>query len=288
MFFRILRYDIRKGMLPDYKKFGITIAVSIAFCLQFLYRFGPNVEELQHKTFGDVIFFAFSGIPNYEFAQDKPLIFPALWILLFLMPMFFVIYYPFNDLLGFGKSILIQVKRRTWWISKCTWVIIYITTYFAVIYSVVVIFCLLMHIPLSSQISQDTYERAVKTSSSLILTSNTPEHLPVPEGFFIQLYVLPVLSAIAVALVQMTISLMTSPIYSFIVSVGIFLTSAYYMSPLLLGNYCMAIRSNVIIPEGVTAENGALLAVLVSSVSIILGMLIFDRSDILPKTLRDE
>lgn len=289
MFFRILRYDIRKGLLSDYKKLGIVIAICVAFCTQFVLLFAHRAPDLTYTSFGDMIFFGFSGIPRYQFSPDKPFVFPALWMLLFLLPMFFVSYYPFYDLLGFGKNVLIQVRRRnTWWLSKCAWIAIYITTYFLLIYAVAAAFCLVLRIPLSTRISQEAYEMVVGMTAGQANPDSASVLLPFSGRMDIQLFVLPALSMIAIALLQMTVSLISTPIYSFILSAGILISSAYYMSPYLLGNYCMAMRSNLILPDGMGAGNGILLAAAVSIFSIILGMVVFERNDIISKTLREE
>lgn len=285
----MLRYDIRKGLLSDYKKIGIVLPICAAFCIQFILLFASRFPDLTYTSFGDVMFWGFSGMPRYQFSPDKPFIFPALWMLLFLLPLFFVLYYPFYDLLGFGKNVLIQVRRRsTWWLSKSAWIVIYVTVYFALIYAATALFCLVMRIPLSTRISQKVYEIVAGMTVGQANADSGNVFLPFSGQMDIQLFVLPILSTIAIALFQMTVSLISTPIYSFILSAGILFSSAYYMSPLLLGNYCMAMRSNLITHDGMDVGNGVLLAVTVSIISIILGLIIFERNDIISKTLREE
>lgn len=289
MFYRLLRYDIRKGLVSDYKKLLIVVAISVAFCIQFRWEYTSHFSSLTEASFGDILFFAFSGISKYTFSPDRPFLFPALWVLLLVLPMFLVLYYPFYDLLGFGKNILIQVgRRRTWWLSKCAWTAVYIMTYFMIIYAVTALFCIVMRVPLSTQISGDAYDMVVMKDYDP-MTPNSEGHLVEFMGRMnIQLFVLPVMSMVALALFQMMLSLIISPIYSFIISVGILISSAYYMSPFLIGNYGMTKRSDLIYSNGMSAAHGILLSLGMAVFSIVLGMIVFNRTDVLSQPIRDE
>lgn len=288
MFCRLLRYDIRKGLISDYKKLLIVVAISVAFCIQFRWEYTSHFSSLSEASFGDIIFFAFSGMSEYTFSPDQPFLFPALWVLLLVLPMFFVLYYPFYDLLGFGKNVLIQVgRRRTWWLSKCAWTAVYIMTYFLIIYAVTAVFCIVMRIPLSTQISGETHEMVAMKGYNPML--NGEGHLVEFMGRMdLQLFVLPVISMVALALFQMMLSLIVSPIYSFIISVGILISSAYYMNPFLIGNHCMTQRSNLVVSNGMDIKNGVLLSLCMAVFSMVLGMIAFNRTDVLSQPLRDE
>ena len=288
MFYRIYLYDIRKGLLTDYKKAGIVVAVCAAFCIQFIQmRLNANLD-FSTASFGDVIFFGLSGMEKYKFAADKPFVFPALWTIITVLPMFFVLYYPYYDLLGFGKNVLIQVKsRKVWWLSKCAWVTSYIIAYFLIVYSVAFAISLFMGFSLSTEITKATYDMVVISSAeeNINMGSNL---VSFTGSMNLQLFVLPALTLITLGLLQMMISLVTSPIYSFLISSGILISSAYYMNPFLIGNYCMVQRSNLILADGMNFEVGVVILCGISLFSVLAGMIIFERREILSKALADE
>ena len=97
------------------------------------------------------------------------------------------------------------------------------------------------------------------------------------------IYGLPVIASIAASLMQMMLSFVLSPIYSFIITIGYYVISAYYCSPFLIGNYSMMLRN-------ASLNNGSiesLFAVAICSIlciaSIIIGIAHIDKIDIVRK-----
>ena len=101
-----------------------------------------------------------------------------------------------------------------------------------------------------------------------------------PENLTAAILLMPPLMMIALCLVQMAVSLFIRPIFSYVLTVAIMLSSAYYLSPLLPGNYAMPVRSAEMIEGGVTLRSGCATCVLLIALSVLTGMIRFRRYDI--------
>lgn len=83
----------------------------------------------------------------------------------------------------------------------------------------------------------------------------------------LELFILPPMAAIALGMVQMTLSLFMKPVFSYICSLVYLLASAYYTSPALLGNYAMVLRSEQVMENGVSPTVGVLYATVLAVLS---------------------
>ena len=82
---------------------------------------------------------------------------------------------------------------------------------------------------------------------------------------------------------QMLLCLVVRPIISYVVSIVLFIASVYYLSPSLLGNYAMALRSNKIVSNGVSQMAGVGICFILILAGIVLGSMIFTKYNILGK-----
>ena len=99
----------------------------------------------------------------------------------------------------------------------------------------------------------------------------------------LELFLLPFLLITSVGLMQMFLSLIIRPLYSYCVSVTVMLASTYYLNFLMLGNYAMMLRSSRVVTNGVYVFTGLVYILILAIVSIISGLLLFRRYDILNK-----
>lgn len=87
----------------------------------------------------------------------------------------------------------------------------------------------------------------------------------------------------ALSVMQMAVSLVIKPFFSFCISAGILVLSAYYLNPLLLGNYAMSQRNDLLIDNGVNTKTGIVFSLALLVLSCVVGLFIFRRYDILNK-----
>ena len=85
----------------------------------------------------------------------------------------------------------------------------------------------------------------------------------------------------ALVILQLAISLLINSAAGFLTTVTLLLASAYYTSPLLLGDYLMAARLDIALTDGLIPANGAVLSISLILVCSLVGGLIFTRRDIM-------
>lgn len=276
MFFKLVCYDIKNGLFYQYKKYSIVCIVFLIFTID-LYIKRLNYSRLIHTeklgTFMDYILYPFAGMKEYIPRPDVPFIFPVIWMIIYLMLSYIILYYTYNDLTGFGQKILLSTgKRRSWWLSKCIWVVLSVITFFLIAWITIFLFCIAAKIPISFTVTKEIFD-------ILNITSDTSFYSK--DYIILVIFILPVITMIAVNLFQTALSLIVKPIFSFAMTAALLLTSAYYLSPFFIGNYAMPIRNKKIVENGVSFVDGLLFALILSIVSIFIGWYIFERKDIL-------
>ena len=98
-----------------------------------------------------------------------------------------------------------------------------------------------------------------------------------------EITLLPLLVTMSMSLVQMLLCLVIRPTFSYILSVIVMISSAYYLSPALLGNYAMALRSDKVVTNGVPLTLGIVYSLVLIVLSVVLGSFIFQKTNILSK-----
>lgn len=277
MFFNLVRYDIVNGLIKNCKKYIFTVFLILIICIDFYIRSHDMMIYMQaagaEKTYGDLLFYIFGGMEEYIIDPGNPFHYPELWILITLFISYRILYYPYKDLMGFGKQVLVYSGSRTsWWFSKCCWSIIGTIFYFVLLWGVGLIFCFVMKINISLEVSDYIYQYC-----------DVPVVEGMPHRLDVQLFLLPLLVMISVNLGQLFLSLLFQPLYSYAVTVTVFVASCYYMSPFLIGNYAMARRSGLLIDRGMSASQGVGLTVLISFIAVAGGLIVFRHYDILNK-----
>lgn len=279
MFFKLLRYDLKVGICYHYKKLVALLVLFICVYLECFMEFRAftlsSTLFTVDNTLGNTLLYIFAGIQAYDPQADTQFIFPAIWMLLYLVLAYFTLYYPYNDLDESGQNILHRSGgRRLWWTSKCCWNICTVLLFFLIGWAVITLVCFIQGIPLSMELSQNI---------NMLLGMRITSPFLHPTELTFEILVLPVLTMIAVNLMQMTLSLFIRPIYSYMITGALLLASTYYQSPFLIGNYAMPIRSSRIIENGVNPIYGVWLTIGISVVSFLIGLLYFKRYDILRK-----
>ena len=90
----------------------------------------------------------------------------------------------------------------------------------------------------------------------------------------------PVILSIAINLLQMVLLLFTKPV---LVICIMMLSSAYFLSDIMIGNFAMPIRYEWAIENGVSYQKGLLFSFGILFIAFICGIMKFRRYDILNK-----
>ena len=281
MFFKTLKYDLKNYFLISYKKYLIPLFLfpSIILIFDMLLK-NSRVLNSSNATVTDLGMYFFRGMGEYEVGNGNIFQFPSVWMLFNLLLFYFVLYYPFNDLMGYGRQVLLLTRSRgAWWLSKCVTTTVGVLVYFMIAYIEITLYSLIAKIKFSAFVSAEAVSEIVELGTQ---DSNFSQ-LFMQEPMFIAVFVLPLLVAVALALLQMLVSLLCKPFYSYILTITILLVSAYYLSPFVIGNYAMTIRSDLVLSNGVNQNAGLIITFATIIASVIAGYFVFQRYDILNK-----
>lgn len=280
MFSKFVLFDIKNGLLREWRKYLIAFFVFLALlsihCLRISAENTPlrtaGEKELSF-TVGDLILSVLGGVKVFHDGDGKASLFPALWIFFFLLLLFFTLYYPVNDLGGMGKNmLLLSQKRRTWWFSKCIWCTCSVFVYFAVFY----LASFLMGLCLGGELTLQPSEYAPAA-----LDGGTHLKDP-PWDIFPGLILIPCVSC-GIALLQVVLTLFVRPIFAYVFSCVFLISSACFFSPFLVGNYAMLFRTHIFLEEGLSLSVGFFAAFLLILASAVIGCLRMERMDILAR-----
>lgn len=230
MFSNFIRFDLKNGLLKAWKKYVIALFVfSCFFSFHFFRVYAQNIrlqksgETPLRFTCGDLLLSVLGGMKEFHYEDGEPFLFPALWIFVFLLLLYFTLRYPSENLSGIGKSMLILSQhRKTWYLSKCVWCVSFVLMYFAVLYLTAFLTC----ICLGGEVTLQPSEYA-----PAILNAGTYLKAP-PWNILPELSLIPCM-ACGIALLQMLLTFFMRPIFSYILSCVLLLSSAYFASPFL-------------------------------------------------------
>lgn len=276
MFYKCLKYDLKCGLLKEYKKYIIAIGLFIIIGFDFFIKM--NDIEI---TVPDYLFYLFFGMEEYVPSPGNKFRFPALWVAVVLYVSYITLYFPYKDLNGYGKNILLNTQsKKTWYLSKCMWVTVSTIIYFLIGFVVLSLFAIIS----GAEITADVSSNAVIKFIQFITTE---QNLFYNDAMYYKVtllhFILPVVICIMNNLFQLFLSLFIKPFFSFIFTVSYTIASAYYLKFFMLGNYAMIARSNIFIDNGVNFTDGLIISLGVILVVIISGTVLFSKQDILNK-----
>ena len=276
MFYKCLKYDLKCGLLKEYKKYIVAIGLFIIIGFDFFIKM--NDIEI---TVPDYLFYLFFGMEEYVPSPGNKFRFPALWVAVILYVSYITLYYPYKDLNGYGKNILLNTQsKKTWYLSKCMWVTVSTIIYFVIGLVVLSLFAIISGAEITADVSS-------KVVIKFIPFITTEQNLFYNDAIYYKVtilhFVLPVVICVMNNLFQLFLSLFIKPFFSFIFTVSYTIASAYYLKSFMLGNYAMIARSNIFIDNGVNFTDGLLISLGVILIVIISGTVLFSKQDILNK-----
>ena len=191
-----------------------------------------------------------------------------------MVALFLVLWYPYRDLMGPGQRLLVLGGSRwAWWGAKVVWVIACVTVFWLVLAAGALGLCLATGGEVSTVIDQAPGVAANLEPSMLS---------PVPGNGAV--FIAGTLVAlIALALLQLTVSLVASPVAGFGVSVSLLVCAVFFNAPWFVPVYLMGARCDPVIIDGLNPLVGIGVSLAVGVVSILVGGLRFSTMNILPK-----
>lgn len=226
-----IRYDLTIGLLQVWPKYLPAAAIFLipVFQLAVMVRAENSVGTF---TLGDTILYTFSGMTVYEPAAGDPFTIPVIWLLMNLYLAYVVGSYPARDLHGYGQQILLRSRRRgQWWAGKCLWNLISVAVYYALGWLIMTVSSLILGGNMTLRITSELWKML------------TWEGSEAEKALMLSAILLPPLCSAAVSLLQMAVMMIARPVIGYLLVACLFTASAYFYSPLLIGNASMMLRN---------------------------------------------
>lgn len=275
-FIKYLRFDICQGILRNPMLMISPIAIAFIIFIDFFAKANRFIAfDIMDEavSFGDYLFYLYGGmkefIPDYEMGFQLPIV----WILVFFVLPFILLNYPLKDMNGIGQQILIRsTKKIFWWLSKCCWTILGTLVYHLIMQMTGLVMCSIFRLDITYSIHMDFVKAAFEVGHQEVCNIS---------GLFISTVILPIFVSVSINMLQMTLSLFIKPMFSFLFIAIMLLSSAYLLSPLLIGNYAMIFRYTWILKNGVSVETGYKISLILLFISMGVGTIKFRFYDVL-------
>lgn len=272
---RLLRYDFLNGIARNWS-FGLVPLGTLLLCHQC--RQLLLVYDLT-GTWAAYLMYCFKGMAFItRQTMSGGFQVPLLWMMILFLPLFISLNYPYQDMKTVGQQIILRSGSRVrWWIVKCIWNITCTTICFLLVYLTSILYCLGCNIPITLHVPA----QPVLAIFSQAEVTDAVERLTAGQVAFAAV-LLPFLAAAALDMLEMLLSLLIRPAYSFLVCVAFVTASAYASTPVLIGNYANLTRCGLFINNGLDSRLGLSLCLGALLGAVIVGAVFFRRQNILP------
>lgn len=274
MIARLIKIDFHMGAVGAGPVILGVVLASLAGLLDVygtIAAFGLPCDQM---SFADNFAAIMAGSPPHSPRPGVLFLPPLQWMLLLILMHYLTLSYPYRDISGIGQQMLLRCRsRRDWWISKCLWTIGMTLIAFAAI----VLTAGLWAFAFGQSFSVEIHEEML----SYIGVSGDLIRQPKTFGLGFILAVPAVLAGMA--LLQMVLSVLVRPSVSFVLTLIALIASSYTQSPLLLGNYLMAVRCGDMAAGGVSPLTGAALGLALCLVSAFIGYHLLSHLDLIDR-----
>lgn len=276
---RCLLIDLEEGLLPLWPLFlG-------AFGLQLLFGvvLQADAAGLQAESDGpyatpfslcDHLAYALAGVREYPPEEVQRIAFPTGWLFMLLLAAYACLAYPYRDLTGFGKAVIVAgASRWTWWLAKCLWAIACV----AMFWTASVAGAAATTFACSGSLEAGLQECAVvlMRCDTTRLVDASWDMIPFLAGALAM--------STSLCLVQLSLSLALRPTLAFMSTIAVLTASVFVSCPFLPAEYLMADRTSCLIANGAYPEAGMICALGLALAAVIGGGFLFSRKDILNK-----
>lgn len=261
---KLVSYDFRNGLLRWRYLF-----IPAIFFLPCLHGWIQMSNANCVGSWMDYILCCFQGI--FPLTSMEDFSFPVEWFLVMGGCLFLNLDYPLNDLTDAGQQVIIRsVKKSGWFLSKCLWNLLSCVVYVLLGSLMALVF-------------------AVATGGDVRLT-NTPEVCEVALQLYgakaldigqalVAAVVLPLLTLMALNMLQMVLCLIVKPVFSFLICVCLLIISLFFNSPYVLGNGAIVSRSGILLERSLDPVATGLFCFAAITVIAVVGVVRFDCMD---------
>ncbi len=268
-------YDMKRGIIRRWK-WGFLPAIMFALIWLIAYQTKLTIWETRPiGAYIDYILFCFKGRnPITSNALTQRFDLPIFWICIFMGALLVTASYSGTEIDNYSLQIIIRAgTRKAWWGSKCIWCVIATLCYFFSAYCTVALLCVSTGVPIS-------LTNSIELSGSFLNVNLAHHHIGVMDNIQIGFF-LPVLFAVFLNLLQLTLNLFFSKMLSFLICIAFLILPSYYTSEFIIGNYAMAAKSNLIIENGLNPANGLFVLCIAVFMLVLTGLIRAEYIDFL-------
>lgn len=276
---RFLRADVRESarvLAPVVLiAFVLFIGIDAVLWLKCV-RFIQMGKDATAPTFGDCFAALYGGALNSALNDNERISLPMSWVAVMAVVLYAPLSYPYSNLMGFGKQLIVQGNSRwQWWVAKCLWV--------ALCTGAMALIALLSAFLVSSLAGGELTLRVQDNLPGLLgLNGRAFLEETAPIGSFVVQVEMCLLS---LCLAQLALSLVLRPLPAFVLVIGMVSLSIFYSGFPFVGELCMWARTSLAVPVSVNPLVGIGTSAVLAAASVALGGLYFSKMDILDKEL---
>lgn len=272
-FIRCFVFDLREGWTALWRWY---IATAVLFSLLTLSLHLGSAGRMEGPfSLGDYLVSYMAGMKSYFFTPEEPFRFPVAWGATLMFVAYLTLWYPYHDLMGMGKQVMVSVGSRwAWWFAKCAWVVCSVGLFWAIGCMTAGVWTLL---------SGGSFSLNISGALPDILDFRLADVASASHDLEMFLFIGIPGALVALCLVQLMASLLLRPVMSYALTLSLLMLSLFYQSPWLIGNELMAARSMSLLLEGVPVLGGIVVSATLSTASVVVGGLLFSWIDIFDK-----
>ncbi len=280
--YRMILHDLKNGVIKN-KRFIVVLLWFIADGI-FTILFPLAATNHDEITSLDLILYFYKG--EDPMVNSNSVVFPLFWIMNFIIILFVIMHYMYDDMYGFGIQYITRIKKRiTWWISKCIWCFCACAFFFAIcICTAIIVTLFIGGRPFDFTNSHEMLEYLVGKMEYYSMNLGNDINLSWQQLFVCDI-VVPFMVSWAVCQLQMTLTLFLKPIVSFVINCGIIIFSAYFQNyiPGLIISYGMSLHNSNFINNGFKSADCIWGCLIIIIIAIILGAFKFKKYNFVEK-----
>ena len=260
----LVRHDLRSGLL----RWRYLVAL-LLFAVPCFAAFTNMLNANCTGSWMDYLLCCFQGM--YKPLGMDTFSFPVVWFLVVVGILFLNLDYPLNDLTQEGQQVIVRcVNKQSWFFAKCAWCVLSCVVYVLLAMVTALIFALITGGSPTLRYTPGVPEMAL--NMSVYGEPSVGQALAAAVGF-------PLLTLVTLNFLQMVLSLMMKPIFSFFICTSLVGLTVFVDSPLMLGNGAMCCRNGILLLEGQHPVSLGLACLAVIGICLVVGLLRFDRMD---------
>lgn len=269
-------YDIRQGIIQQWKKYAMLLAVYIVSIVHFILICKMS-KKVDSYTSADMIMWMLKGVKKFDANSRSQLDIPTVYMFPNIIIAFIIGNYVIKDLYGYGKSILVKAESRiNWWLSKCIWCVLSAFVSYGMMYIVIAVAGVCTG-SFSLKPTPEIYYHLFSMDKQMILQYADVGSLL--AGVVITSFIM----TVTLNIIQITVGLIVSPTLAYMAIIVLLVLGVFMDNPLVITVYCMAIRSVRYMPYGYKLLPAVIIMCAMILLCVIAGAIYSSKMDIINK-----